>query len=348
MGNQTVAQLKGEKISESVTKGVTPPTNLAASNRNDIDAGVSTTKFPFHLSPNRYLEIHIYNTSEGDPNKQLLDVASGVVEQTQQAFKSYIDQGDFINNIKAQLSTSEASETTLNISSIGNLIDGVEQAWKNWTTQLNSFGNPSLPKKFVDVIFLPLPNDIQEQLNYEYSEESGLADTFLQSAIGTPVKEGIEKFTGISNIVSMATGTQALSYNKNLLAKFDRANFREISLTWTLIPNNQKEAVAIQTIITKLKAYSSPQAVAGKLLLRAPFFAKLKFQNKVIDQALQFKEVVITNIEVNWTVSGRMETFHDDNPKTLSLTVTFKDREPKTQEAWTEGNPDIINGNVKG
>ena len=74
--------------------------------------------------------------------------------------------------------------------------------------------------------------------------------------------------------------------------------------------------------------------MSGKLLLRAPFFAKLDFSNQLINTALQFKEVVMTSIEVNYSTSGYMETYSDDAPKTMSLSVTFQDREPKTLEDW--------------
>lgn len=344
----STAQLQGKQISEKVIKGAIPPTNLNLQSRTPNTATKSSSKFPFHLGHNRYLEIQIYNTIPGDPNEDLLKAAKGPIDESKKAFKSYLSSSSFINdatknvfNVAGGTASGNTPSTDWN-AVFSKSLDYAKEAAKNtfqdWNSRAQGFGNTALPNDFMDTIFLPLPNDIQEKLSYQYSEQDGLTASLIENVpSGAVLKTAIDAITGASNIISKATGRQALSYNKNLLAKFDGADFRDISLSWTLIPNNQQEAIAIQDIIAKLKAYSSPQAVANKLLLRAPFFAKLVFQNDVINEALQFKEVVITSIDVNWTVSGHMETFHDDMPKTISLTINFKDREPKTQEAWAQG-----------
>ncbi len=344
----STAQLQGKQISEKAIKGAIPPTNLKTINRTPNSIIKSSSKFPFHLGHNRYLEIQIYNTIAGDPNEDLLNAAKGPIDESKKAFKSYISSSSFVNDAtKSVFGSNSASGGSTGPSTDWNAVfskslDYAKQAAKttfqDWNKRANGFGNTALPNDFMDTIFLPLPNDIQEKLSYQYSEQDGLTTSLMENVpAGAVLKSAVDALTGASNIISKATGRQALSYNKNLLAKFDGADFRDITLSWTLIPNNQQEAIAIQDIIAKLKTYSSPQAVANKLLLRAPFFAKLVFQNDVINEALQFKEVVITSIDVNWTVSGHMETFHDDMPKTISLSISFKDREPKTQEAWAQG-----------
>lgn len=335
MGADTIAQIKGVKVSEATTKGKVPQTNVGTNDRTPKKEVVDTTKFPFNLGHKRYVEIQIYNTIKGDPNEDLLNAANGGIDALGSAFEGFISDNDFINNAKASLSGAAPSTSTLT-----SLKNSATTAWDQYKSQANGLGNPKLPNEFKDIIFLPLPNDLQEKLSHTYTTQPGITDDAVNAI--PAARLAIDAATGASNIMSKATGRQAISYNKNLLAKFDSSNFRSISLTWTLIPNNQREAIAIQTIITKLKAYSSPQAVANKLLLRAPFFAKLVFQNEVINQALQFQEVVMTSVDVNWTVSGHMETFHDDNPKTVSLTIDFQDREPKTSEAWGKGITDTI------
>ena len=326
-GSQTLALLQSQKISAKTTKGQTHVTNLLLQPRTKKgSAGV--TKFPFELSQHRYVEIKIYDTSDGDPNQALLDTASGAVDAVSAAFKSADSTGDFISNISSVFPNLSSSIS----SSYQSITDAAQSAWKSFQANNNGFGNPSLPKSFKDTMFLPLPNDIIENLTHNYAtDEQSLVDEATGGILNKAVDMSASK---ISSLISKATGRQALTYNKNLLAKFTNSNFRSITLTWTLVPNNQREAVAIQEIITKLKAYSSPKAVANKMLLRAPFFAKLVFQNQVLNDSLQFKEVVITNIDVNWSVGGKMETFHDDNPKVVSLSVTFHDREPKTLQAW--------------
>ncbi|MCD6435186.1 MAG: baseplate tail-tube junction protein [Clostridiales bacterium] len=219
----------------------------------------------------------------------------------------------------------------------GTAAESMWDSGKKFLTEFSDVGNPALGGKnptWMDNIWLPLPNEIGESLSHQYNESTGLLNT-LTGGGAKGVVDGL--VTTPSDIISKATGTQALIFNENKLAQFEGSDFRSITLSWTLIANNPKEARSIQEIITKLKAFSSPQAVSGKLLLRAPFFCRLEFPNKIIDEALQFRETVMTSIDVNYSVTGYMETFRDDMPKTISLSITFKDREPKTLQAWAKG-----------
>jgi len=344
MSSATIAQLKGDKITASTSKGQTAKTNVGSAPREGekTSTAVDTTKFPFDLSSNRYVEIKIYNTAAGDPNKDLLDAGGALVGAAAAGFKAFSGEEDFLAQVTAGFGAVGSGIGSAFESAQKGATETFKQYSKNFDK--NGFGNAPLPETFKDKIFLPLPNEIAENLSHTYKEEGGITDTIdeLTGGVGTALvgksnAAGIGSLTGLSNLVSKATGRQAILYNKNKLAMFESSAFRSITLNWTMIPNNQREAHAIHTIITKMKAYSSPQAVANKLLLRAPFFARLEFHNKVINDALQFKEVVITGIDVNYTVSGHMETFHDDIPKTVSMSVTFQDREPKTLQAWGNG-----------
>ena len=277
-----------------------------------IDGG--STKFPDGLSDNRYIIFKIYDTSAGDPNIAIVNAASGLIDGAKAAFSG---TGDALSTIAT---------------SVGLAGNTVMDTAEDLLTKFDDLGNPALAEIWKDNLYLPLPNELAETLAHGYSEEAGFAQSL-------PIAGGLISGAGnfaktASSHISKGTGRQALIYNENKLAMFTGSEFRTISLSWTLIANNPTEAKNIQTIITKLKAYSSPQAVAGKMLLRAPYFVRLDFPNKIINQAMQFKETVMTGIEVNYAVSGHMETFVDDMPKTISLSITFKDREPKTLQAW--------------
>ncbi len=309
--------------------------NVVKRTFDKINTGGST-KFPNNLSADRYVVIKIYDTSMGDPNKSLAQTAGAVVEVTKSAFNS-IAAGK-VDLSKITETFGEITKDTTDL--LKDAGDNIWDAGKKYLQEFEDVGNPSLNtlggvEQWMDNLYLPLPNELGESLQHEYDENGkGLLDTISGGTVDAGITSTIG---GASDIISKATGTQALIYNHNKLAQFTGSAFRSITLTWTLIANSANEAKNIQEIITKLKAYSSPQAVSGKLLLRAPFFCKLEFRNPIINDALQFKEVVMTSIEVNYSVTGYMETFKDGMPKTISLSVTFKDREPKTLQAWAEG-----------
>ena len=314
----------------------------------------SANKFPKTLSKERTIIIKIYDTAYNDPNKTIAQGAGSAVNAAASAFnntssikaalkagEAAVDDGGFLSSI-----TDFADSSLKGIDAVGS---GVKTAfnvtvstYSDFASNFKDVGNRGLVsrggadgiEKWMDSLYLPLPNEISETLQHNYSDTEGFAQSGLiggvTGALSSPAK-------GASNIASKATGRQALIKNANKLVQFDSSAFRTISLSWTLIANNPEESIAIQNIITKLKAYSSPQAVSGKLLLRAPFFCRLEFPNKIIDNALQFHECVIESIEVNYSTSGHMETFVDDMPKTMSLTIKFQDREPKTLQAWAQG-----------
>lgn len=288
------------------------------------DTSGSSTVFPTGLSAERYIIIKIYDTSEADPNKSIAQAGGAPIEIAKQAFSGTGTAS--AEGVVSGLIDFGASATSDVIAAGGEFLSG-----------LTDYGNTALAETWKDNIYLPLPNDLSESLNHNYAAESGFLQDENTPVLGTAVRTVGGLAAGASKLISKATGRQSMVFNENKLAMFTESEFRSISLTWTLIANNPTEALNIQTIITKLKAYSSPQAVAGKLLLRAPFFCRLEFPNRVINDALQFNETVMTSIEVNYSVTGHMETFLDDMPKTISLSINFQDREPKTLQAWGEG-----------
>ncbi len=308
----------------------------------------NANKFPETLSKERTIIIKIYNTAEDDPNKLLATTAGKIVNAAKKAFNSTstIEKtketaeslGDLLGDVQSR------GEALLEFFSVAYdegkaVIDTTKDAYSEYAKGFKDVGNVGLAGRdgvpiWMDSLYLPLPNELTESLNHTYSETEGFAQT---GAVGVATGAISSPAAGASNIASKATGRQALIKNANKLAQFDGSAFRKLSLSWTLIANNSNESLAIQNIITKLKAYSSPQAVSGKLLLRAPFFCKLEFPNKVIQSALQFNECVIESIEVNYSTSGHMETFTNNLPKTMSLSISFQDREPKTLQAWAEG-----------
>ncbi len=329
------------------------PNNIARFDRTQISLGSGdTTKFPKNLSEKRYINIQIYNTIQKDPNALVAD-AAGLVVKTATGF--FNDNG-----------VESFGELGDALSTLWNGAKDTADAFTDGLSGLKDVGNPSVGSLagapvWMDEIWLPLPNDISEGLNHSWDEGKGALDALyaggaamvssISKAMGGTDMSGmggstgsdgfggtsaVQAVTGYSNIVSKMTGTQALSYNENKLIQYSKTEFRSIDLKWTLVPNSEDENKTLQLIFAKLKAYSSPQAVSGKILLRAPFFCRLKFYNPTLNDALQFDECVITQIGINYSAAGTMETFNDDMPKVMELNITFKDREPKTLQAWAK------------
>ena len=309
-------------------------TNLQSLQRGS-SSSTKVLYFPEALSPQRRLKISVYDTTEGDPNIEIAAGSKGFVETSIKATKKIftsISDGEFLD--AAETVVKKAGAALLNTIEAGvKSIGVISTTTGTFGSRLNDAGNVALVDKFIQNIFLPFPNEVQESINQSWGEQES-----IMRWLPTGLSGGTAAVEAISNKASLATGTQALKANLNKSVKWEETEFRSISLTWTLVPNNANESKTIHEIITSLKAFASPQAVVQKSLLRAPFYFKLMFGEKdgVINQALQFTECVITSIEVNYSVTGNMETFNDNNPKTMQLSITFKDREPKTLSDWSK------------
>ncbi len=192
-------------------------------------------------------------------------------------------------------------------------------------------GNKKLKKEYKDAFMLPFPNTISESMAHSYDEEEGYINSVPTLGLATIGKAALN--TG-GAITAKATGSQAYKYYENKIAMYQHSAARSISLQWNLVPYNAQEAKNLHEIVRKLKMYSSPELLAGKLILRSPHYFWLEFKNTVLNEALQFNEVNITEISVEYSPGGSMETFKDDMPKSVDLTITFADREPKTHEDW--------------
>jgi len=268
-------------------------------------------RFPQEMSNIRTLYIKVYETTDADM------VFNGLIQGTKQA----------INKQKSFFDTSGGSPTP---------------------QMPKDVGNPRLAQKFVTMFELPLPNSLSEALSNQYSEENGWFNDMMGGAAqvanniklpgvggvgdaGKSVVSGAEK---LSAIYAKATGARRIKFYENKIQMYNGTNFREITLTWNLVPKNEAEAKAIQNIIKSIKIYGSPDTMAGKLLLKDPHFFKLDFKNPIINDALRFDEVVLINLSVDYSSSGNMELYCDGMPKSVNVTMSFRDRMPKVQSDW--------------
>lgn len=264
----------------------------------------SQYKFPNNLNTSRYLEIAVYDTSNVDKVNKGLSAGAKNVEEL--ATKAFTIVETTINDLKS-------------------------------TIKETGVANKSLPREFKANIFLPFPNTISETFSHEYADEPGWADQAAKAFVKDTAESGVTKFNGLAAGLAKATGSQAYKYFENQIQMYQKTAFRSIDLIWHLVPNNKEENAKIHEIIRVFKMYSSAEALAGKLILRSPHFFELRFSNKTLQNALQFTEVNLISIVVEYSPGGNMEMFNDELPKSVSVNMTFQDREPKLHKHWKDG-----------
>jgi hypothetical protein len=148
------------------------------------------------------------------------------------------------------------------------------------------------------------------------------------------IKKGVDMATKATATMAKMTGSRKIKSYENKLQMFNSQNFREITLSWDLVPVSGDEARIIQEMVKSLKSYGSPESLAGKLLVKAPNFFGLEFSNEILNNALRFDEVVLVSISLEYVSGGNMELYEDGMPKHTNLSMTFRDRQPKLRDDW--------------
>jgi hypothetical protein len=188
---------------------------------------------------------------------------------------------------------------------------------------------------------------LSESMANNYEENPGWINDFGKAAlamvgsmpvVGDAAKAGIEKGVDLATkaaaTMAKMTGSRKIKAYENKLQMFNSQNFREITLSWDLIPTSQGEANTIQEMVRTLKSYGSPESLSGRLLVKAPNFFGLVFDNDILNNALRFDEVVLISLSVDYVSSGNMELYEDGMPKHINLSLTFRDRQPKLRDDW--------------
>ena len=191
-------------------------------------------------------------------------------------------------------------------------------------------------------IYLPLTNALTENLKHEYTEQRGAVSNILNtlmgkadSAVSGVLGSNYNVQTAINDI-SNFTGSRTILINPDYVQTYKGAAMRGVQLTWSLVPKNDKEVESIFNIIRSFKEYSSPKIQIAASLLTAPMFCTITFNNKMLDGSVRFEEMVIESVDVNYSETGFMETYHDGAPKAITLDIKFLERRMKTQKDWTE------------
>ena len=275
-------------------------------------------KFPEKLDQLRYVEFNFYKS----------DLMKGIVEGLEESVKTTAKT--LVNN-----PTSESVKTAA--SSIGNTIVSTASSSKNTisdqvkkrinTGKVNSSAINS--KTWISSIDLPLPNNLEESLNHEWQEENGPVASILNMGVG-PNSLAAQVVNGISAL----TGTRNVTVNPDYIQMYKGSKPREVTFTWTLMPNNETEAKKIWTIIRRFKAFSSGHPSTSYAFLTAPYFCEIKIRNEKMQEALKFNDMVISNISINYSESGFMEMYWDGTPKAIVLTLSLVERRMKTYNDW--------------
>jgi len=288
----------------------------------------------------RWIMFHFYE------NTQIGDIIDGYVKDAGNFVTNFVKSDDAaaLKTDSANVETPEGSSGNAAVASFANDLwekmkkDGVST--KSTTTNADSY-------KFA--IVMPMTNSSEEKMSHSYDGQVGPIASVLDGSAGGPsvirklgetVKGFVDPAMAAINTYSKFSGSTAIITNADKSAVYTGGVLREFAVDWIIIPKSAAEAKNLFKIIRQFKLAASPDSGTTKVFLRAPMSVKLEFSNELLDDNMRFKDMVITSVEVNYSLGGYMEVFHDGTPKAISLNVGFQERRMKTREMWEDGYKD--------
>ena len=319
--------------SEAVSDGLL----LSRLNENLNVYSILSSGFPQDLKYEKTLQIHVYDTTKQDMVNSGIEAATSAVANVTSHFF-----GEMVDGAKGALGISSNSLNAAKITQSGGVAP--RTVFRNVNLpdlpSINAdYGNRKLAKHYIDTFFLPIPNSLSEAVNNTYEAKEGWVNDMpgMDTLKDNVVTNSIGK---LGRSYAKYTGARSISYYTNQIQMYTSTDFRDISLVWDLVPNNAYEARGLYDIIQKIKKYGSPESASGHLLVKSPNFFGLEFNNRTLNKALQFTEVVLVSASFEYVPGGNMETFRDNIPKRVQISLTFRDRMPKLREDWDK-NPNF-------
>lgn len=178
--------------------------------------------------------------------------------------------------------------------------------------QINSSGAYAIPSGGIK---LPLPMKINDALVLHWSSVS-LTDTIMGA-----LPSGVGMAAGLGG----AAVNGGLALNPLMFMLFQRPEYREFSLNWTLTPKNEKESQDIKDIITKCKQAALPDRSFYNMLMTYPLVALIKMYPDDIFGHMVFKPCIIKSVIVNNTAAPVPAFYKNGAPAAVTLTLNVQE-----------------------
>jgi len=213
---------------------------------------------------------------------------------------------------------------------------------------------------FDGVIRLPLPLALQDQFSMDIGDiqldilgNASVSDVLMagkskMEAYASELRSGkgaisfikdasIEAaaiMPGISDtkIGALARTEAGMVRNPHHTTLFNGVKLKNYGFTWKMSPRSQAEAVALENIITNIKAFMHPQILGAGFALEYPYLVELNFSvgdNKILPNV---KPAFITGMTVNGAAGGTPAFYRDGKSTIVEMSLQFQEINIQTRE----------------
>lgn len=122
--------------------------------------------------------------------------------------------------------------------------------------------------------------------------------------------------------ISLTMGTRK-QINPAVQVLYRSTNLRQFQFSFLLVPKNEKESQAIESIVRNLRAYAAPEIQGVAVIVPAEFeFHFMRNPGRVENPHIpKIERCVVTKIQANWAPAGTFSAFKNGYPVACLLTI---------------------------
>lgn len=186
--------------------------------------------------------------------------------------------------------------------------------------------------KTVYGVALPLPNELSESQNHQWSTTEGAVSNISKKVTEREIL-GVSVNKLISEIAS-SSGSRKPMIDPGYFQDYNGTEPRQFTFSWDLIPNNSNDVEQIKTILYHLKKYTLPTSAVSGIGLLSPFSFDIEIGSETIQDLMNINNVVCTAMTIDYGADGGLQFLADGMPKFIKLSMSFVERGTITADMY--------------
>jgi len=180
----------------------------------------------------------------------------------------------------------------------------------------------------------------------------GVGGTLITEAAKKLATAGIETFTGSEGIQQSIDKAFGQTLNPYIEVAFSSTGMRTFDYTFKFAPKSKEETDEVQAIIQLFRFHMLPEMKSSAhryLTLPSTFDIHYMWQSGIDERGYtspmarensfynKIATCVLTNVDVNYTPNGQVQSFADGAPTQIDMSLSFKETEMMTKQHIQEG-----------
>tara|TARA_B100000927_G_scaffold272922_1_gene250920 strand:- start:2614 stop:3564 length:951 start_codon:yes stop_codon:yes gene_type:complete len=190
-------------------------------------------------------------------------------------------------------------------------------------------------------LYMPQTITFSDGLTYDNAELTGITSALLTSANeakNNGLLSGMGTFASAAKAIGQdfarnktsagaaVAASTGVAINPRASMLFKSPTFRQLALTFKLIPQNRNESITIENIINYIRIHAYPELIAGGASFMFPNIFRISFISfgGRKPRIMPFNDAYCTGVTVNYNPTSPA-LMRDGSPNEVDLTVNFQE-----------------------